>query len=59
MEERKEWAELESHTLGSLRTLPNHYTTKAEYVVWEKSFLFNAFSIENRTANAIKDDRAA
>ena len=44
---------------GSLRTLPNHYTTKADYVIVAKSVLFNAFSTENPPANAVKDDRAA
>ena len=40
-------------------TLPNHYTTKADYVTLARSFIFNAFSTENPPANAIKDDRAA
>ena len=58
-EERGEWAGLELRTFGSLRTLPNHYTTKADYLIMAKSFLFNAFSTENPPANAVKDDRAA
>ena len=40
-------------------TLPNHYTTKADYVIVAKGFLFSAFSPENPPANAVKDDRAA
>jgi len=48
-----------TRTLGSLQTLPNHYTTKAKYVSSAKGFLFNAFSTENPPANAVKDDRAA
>ena len=59
MEERKEWAGLEPRTFGLLRSLPNHYTTKANYVIPSKSFLFSAFSTENPPANAVKDDRAA
>ena len=45
--------------LRLVATLPNHYTTKADYVTLARSFLFNAFSTENPPANAIKDDRAA
>ena len=40
-------------------TLPNHYTTKADYVTLARGFLFNAFCTENPPANAIKDDRAS
>ena len=58
-EETKERAGLEPRTFGSLRTLPNHYTTKADYVNVAKGFLFSAFSPENPPANAVKDDRAA
>ena len=54
-----EWEGLEPRTFGWLRTSPNHYTTKADYVMGAKSFLFNAFSTENPPANAVKDDRAA
>ena len=45
--------------LRLVATLPNHYTTKADYVTLARSFLFNAFSTENPPANAVKDDRAA
>ena len=56
---KKKWAGLEPRTYGSLRTSPDHYTTKARDVLSAKGFLFNAFSTENPPANAVKDDRAA
>ena len=45
--------------LQLVTTLPNHYTTKADYVILARSLLFNAFSTETPPANAVKDDRAA
>ena len=39
--------------LRIVATLPNHYTTKADYVTLLKSFLFNAFAMENPLANDI------
>ena len=53
-EERKEEVGFKPRTFGSLRTLPNHYKTKAGYVILWKRFLFNAFSTENPPANAVK-----
>ena len=48
-----------THNLWLVAILPDHYTTKADYVIPPKSFLFNAFSTENPPANTIQDDRAA
>ena len=48
-----------THNLWLVAILPDHYTTKADYVILPKSFLFNAFSTENPPANTIQDDRAA
>ena len=42
-EERREWAGLEPRTFGSLRTLPNYYTTKADYVTLSKVFYLIPF----------------
>ena len=40
--------------LQLVATLPNHYTTKADYIILvEKFFLFNAFSTENPPPNAV------
>jgi len=48
-----------TRNLRLVAILPDHYTTKADYVILPKSLLFNAFSMENPPANPIQDDRAA
>ena len=58
-ERKKGTSRTPARHLQLVATLPNHYTTKADYVTLARSFLFNAFSTENPPANAIKDDRAA
>ena len=57
--ERKEMSRTRTRNLWLVAILPDHYTTKADYVILPKSFLFNAFSTENPPANTIQDDRAA
>ena len=42
-EETKERAGLEPRTFGSLRTLPNHYTTKLTTSTWRKVFCLVPF----------------
>ena len=34
---------IQTQHLQFVATLPNHYTTKADYILLAKSFLFNAF----------------
>ena len=53
MKERKEMSITRTRHLRLVATLPNHYTTKADYVILMKRFLFNAFSTENPPANAV------
>ena len=43
-EGRKKWmSRIRTQHLQLVATLPNHYTTKADYIILAKSFLFNAF----------------
>ena len=52
-EERKVQSRTRTQHIRLVVTLPNHYTTNADYVILVKSFWFNAFPVENPPANAV------